>query len=94
MKNTVYLVAGGAVVAAIAYAYFKTSLPPVIKEGFEAAGILGGLAYDAITEPLDTFGISPGNNVYGVPKWKPTAPWLNDMDVVSNNESGINWNLF
>lgn len=94
MKNTIYWIAGGAVVAAIAYAYYKTNIPPVIKEGFEAAGILGGLAFNAVTEPLDTFGIRPANNAYGIPKWQPTAPWLNEADVVSNNESGINWNYF
>ncbi|MES2027352.1 MAG: hypothetical protein V4448_17535 [Pseudomonadota bacterium] len=93
MKN-IYLVAGGAVLAAVVYAYWKTSLPGVVKEGWEAAGILGGLGLDMITEPLDTFGISPGNNVYGVPKWQPTAPWWNPADVVSNNDSGINFNYF
>lgn len=93
MKN-IYLVAGGAVLAAVAYAYWKTSIPGVVKEGFEAAGILGGLAYDMATDPLDTFGIVPGKNVYGVTKWEPTAPWWNAADVVSNNSTGMNFNLF
>lgn len=94
MKN-IYWFAGGAVVAVGVYLYVKTSVPAVIKDGIEAAGILGTLAVDMVTDPMDTFGISPGKDKYGVAKWEPTAPWFNvENDPVSNSPTGMNFNYF
>lgn len=69
-------------------------VPSVVKEGAEATGTLTGLAFNAVTSPLDTFGIEPDLSYLGVPNWTKTAPWNNSDDVVSNGSGGMNFNYF
>ena len=105
IKGDVLLIAvlGIAVVAAAYYAKKKIGagiasltdlVPEVVQEGFGAASVLAWSAADVITDPLDGFGIRPGVNLYGDKKWRPIVPWENPDDVVSNNDTGMNFNYF
>jgi hypothetical protein len=48
--------------------------PQVVKDGLEASGQLGLLAFNGVAHPLDTFGISPNTFADGTPKYIATAP--------------------
>jgi hypothetical protein len=76
------------------------AVPSVVRDGADAAWTLGGAVVQAVTDPADMFGVSPGfwpgTNAGDapIPKWEPTAPHLNPDDTVSNGSGGMNYNLF
>lgn len=94
--------AGVALVVGIAIYYgakklgsgISAAIPQVVKDGAEAAGQLGGLGVNIVTNPLDAFGVSPKTDTNGAAAWTPTTPQSNVNDPVSNNDSGMNFNLF
>jgi len=92
----VFGVAALALVGAAYYAKQKVAgfIPPVVREGFEAAGLLTGEAFHMLTNPLDAFGIVPQQGAGGKAYWTKTTPWENPNDPVSNNDSGMNFNYF
>jgi hypothetical protein len=98
IKGDIIAVGVAAAVVFVAAWVIKNKLagmvPDVVKEGAEAAAQLGGLAWHAVSSPLDAFGVRPGADAYGSANWTPTVPWENPDDVVSNGAGGINWNLF
>lgn len=82
-------------VAVVGFAWWaknkiSDAIPETVKDGAEATGKLAGLAADAILHPLETFGVSPGANG----TWSTTTPYENPNDPTSNNDYGINFNLF
>lgn len=88
-------IAGIALAAYYAKNKVEEFIPNVVKEGVGAVWVLGGHAFDVVTDPLDAFGILPGTGLQNVPKWQPTTPWTNTTpDPVSNNDLGFNFNLF
>jgi hypothetical protein len=51
------------------------AVPQVAKDGIEASGQLAKLGANMVAHPLDTFGIAPGVDQYGVPTWEQSTPW-------------------
>jgi hypothetical protein len=108
VKLALTVIVGGAA-AYLVYRLVK-GLPGlgVLKDGADAAAQLAKLAANMVTSPLDTFGITPGTYKDGTPTWQKTTPWdqpvyiatpplnpdLSSVDPVSNNNQGINYNLF
>lgn len=82
-------------VAVVGFAWWAKNkivdaIPQTVKDGAEATGQMAILAGDAILHPLDTFGVTPGASG----TWSKTTPYDNSNDAASNNDSGINFNLF
>ena len=84
-------------------------VPTVVKDGADAAAQLGKLGANIVTNPLDAFGVQPKVNSDGSTAWDKTVPWANMVytgeapqpdfylsseDPVSNNSTGMNFNLF
>lgn len=80
------------------YSYIDQAIPQVVKDGTSAAGQMIIYGVHTIGDPLDTFGVSPATGSDGQPLWEKTYPWAttssSSNDPVSNNDSGINYNLF
>jgi len=82
-------------VAVVGFAWWAKNkiadaIPETVKEGAQATGQIVGLAADAILHPLETFGVTPGASG----SWEKTSPAENSNDPTSNNDYGINFNLF
>ena len=88
-------VVGGYLLLKKAGSLISNAVPPVVKEGAEASGVLAENTYNMIFHPLDAFGISAAPTVNGTPYWIPATPQENTTaDPVSNNDTGINFNYF
>ncbi|GAC1611094.1 MAG: hypothetical protein NVS3B3_21460 [Aquirhabdus sp.] len=94
-KLIVYGAAFTGAVLLVRYGVMKFSgvIPQVVKDGVEAAGLIGGNAVNMVTDPADAFGISPAKDKSGNPKWEKTTPWESN-DPTVNNDAGINYGLF
>lgn len=90
----VALLVGGYVLYKEAAKLIANVVPPVVKEGAQAAGTLATETAHAVAHPLDAFGVSPAATATGTAYWQPTTPQENPQDVVSNNDLGINFNYF
>lgn len=88
------VVGASAYIAWRAYKTINGSIPQVVKDGLEATYILAREAGNIVSDPLDDFGIVPADEGTSKQKWVRTTPWENANDPVSNNDSGINFNLF
>lgn len=88
------VVGASAYIAYRAYKKIDASIPKVVKDGLEASYVLAREAANIVSDPLDGFGIVPADEGTGKQKWVKTTPWENTNDPVSNNDSGINFNLF
>lgn len=82
-------------------------VPGVVRDGFEAGGVMVDNLAHSVLNPLDAFGIEPAGAA-----WEKTVPWaapvpsFNDRrfsgevdfpmqsDPVSNNNLGMNFNYF
>lgn len=88
------VVGAAAYIAYRAYKKIDATIPQVVKDGLEATYILAREAANIVSDPLDGFGIVPADEGTGKQKWVKTTPFDNPNDPVSNNDSGINYNLF
>lgn len=94
MLVTAVALVGGYLLYKKAAAAISAAIPPVVKEGAEATGILATQGAHLIANPFDAFGLEAANYVNGKPYWERAAPQDNPADVVSNAPGGINFNLF
>ena len=78
IKDDAFFLTVGVVLLVGASWYAKNkitaAIPQVVKDGAQAAGQMAMLAGNMVVSPLDTFGVSPGNNIYGTPNYQITAP--------------------
>ncbi len=99
-RYIMYAVVGLAGIGALWYLKKKVSdaisavVPAVVSEGVEATGTMIDQFGNIVMHPLNAFGIESGVNALGVPNWQRVMPGENLDDPVSNNDLGVNFNLF